>query len=177
MSRKKKSRFRKQRDNSPTQASQSPSDQSGLTTSVAAAPLTSTTLMRVVVALGGLWWLILVTVAAFTANPVTLNRRQILQADLVVSGQVEDVEQGTVGVQKQWLRGEQLKSIRVIDLNSTGIEAGGTWLLPLSERNDGTYEITRGRSENLPVPDPPYIYPESSAATSQLEQILADRKR
>ena len=128
---------------------------------------------------GAVWWVILLSLAIKTANPVTLNVRQLVQADLVVLGRIVDVNAGRVEVQRQWLAPEALPQTVVVDhLDQTAVEPGQSYLLPLSRTTESTLEVTPRR---LAATSPGqqsqkstgYVYPASAETIQRLETVLS----
>jgi len=111
---------------------------------------------------GLLAWLVLAT-----ANPVTLNRRQILDADAVVTAQVVDPAAGTCRIVRQWT-GETLPGEFVVaHLDETAARPGGDWILPLVKIGD--------EPEVLPSLLPSHarlVYPATPEVLEQLEAIV-----
>jgi hypothetical protein len=118
-----------------------------------------------------IWCAILIGMALLTANPVTLNRDQILRADLVIIGTVEsEPAQGEVSVSREWKKNGLKGKIHVENLEEAKIRRGATYLMPLSHATTG-YRVTEARLAN----SAPLVYPETPVAIEQLEEILADR--
>lgn len=126
-----------------------------------------------------LWIGFLVVLAIWYANPVTLNRRQVLDSDLVISGRVRDLAAGEVEVIKTYLGTAPAALITVTNLNETGAQAGETYLLPLVQTATGqsveelAYKVT---PTGLPHPQRPggglpLIYPQSSEVLQQLQEL------
>jgi hypothetical protein len=118
--------------------------------------------------LAAAWVLTLFSLAWWTANPVTLNYRQIADSEFVVSGTVVDVQAGRVDVDREWKRGEALQDVVVENLSGSGAAAGERYLIPLARGRGDGFEIT----ETLIEDGKPLIYPATQEATSQLETIL-----
>jgi len=102
----------------------------------------------VLLALG--WWLVLGSMALFTANPVLLSRPQILQADFVVSATFAETPSGsiTATVTKEWKQAADLGTILIEDIETVRFQPGEVYLVPVSRRADDSFEITKAR---LPV--------------------------
>jgi hypothetical protein len=108
-------------------------------------------------------------VLAFTqANPVTLNRGQILRADVIVTARIDDFAEGACTVERQWRDGGPLGSITVANLGETAAEQGRTYILPLVQSRSGSYEVVAAR---LPT-HPCLVYPATDEALQQLQQLL-----
>jgi hypothetical protein len=117
------------------------------------------------------WGAILIVMACLTANPVTLNRDQILRADLIITGKVEsETASGEVSVSREWTRNGLTGTIHVENLDDAHVRRGETYLLPLSPASTG-YRVTDARLTNAAA----LAYPATPTAIEQLEQILADR--
>jgi len=120
------------------------------------------------IALVAVWWAFLMGLAWLTANPVTLNYRQIEDSRYVVTGRVANLSDGTVEVEREWRREEPLEVVRVEDLKRSGAVEGQTYLIPLRPNGDGLYRVT----PTPRVDAVPPIYPATDAAIGQLESIL-----
>jgi hypothetical protein len=120
------------------------------------------------VALAAGWWVCLSLLALFTANPVTLNREQILRSKDVVTGTiVGDPGSGKVSVTEEW-KGHDLRgTIMVANLATTIARQGTSYLIPLSA-SDETFRVT----ETLLPNGAPLIYPATYDALEQLQEIL-----
>jgi hypothetical protein len=117
------------------------------------------------------WCAILIGMAYLTADPVTLNRDQILRADFVITGKVDsDPAIGEVTVAREWKKDGLTGRIHVENLEDARAHRGATYLLPLSHASTG-YRVTDARMANAPA----LIYPATGVATNQLEAILSDR--
>jgi hypothetical protein len=109
--------------------------------------------------------------AWLTANPVTLNRDQILRADLVITGKIEsEPAQGEVSVSREWKKNGLNGMIHVENLEDARVSRGATYLMPLSHASTG-YRVTEARLANSAA----FVYPATPVAIEQLEEILADR--
>ncbi len=117
------------------------------------------------------WCVMLITMAWLTANPVTLNRDQILRADFVVTGKVESepASVGQVAVSREWKTNGLSGTIHVENLAEAKARPGATYLIPLSRSTTG-YRVTDARLDD----GAPMIYPETPTAIEQLEAILPD---
>jgi hypothetical protein len=122
-----------------------------------------------------LWWTGLLSLAVFTANPVVLNRVQIVQADFVVEAVVVDRKSGAVDVIREWHSPIRHDRLSIEGLSEARPPNGAAYLIPVSKREDG-FVVTRGRL-SAPHVEPevltlPYIYPTSPAAVERLETLL-----
>jgi len=111
---------------------------------------------------GALSWLVLTT-----SNPVTLNRRQILDADAVVTAHVTDLKSGRCRVVKQWTGDPLTDEIVVERLNQTAALADGEWILPLARHSDELQVVASRLPSRARL-----VYPATPEAVAQLEAIL-----
>lgn len=122
------------------------------------------------------WWVVLIGLAAFTANPVTLNRQQVLRAartGSIVTAEVRDAKAGKVKVLRDWTKGGSGEELIVAGLADSGARDGKTYILPL------TTDTLSGRLRIAPAPGPsktPPVYPASDSAVEQLTAILGKRR-
>ena len=124
--------------------------------------------------LGALWIAALAALAVFTANPITLNREQIMTSDAVVTARVLDPAAGTVAVEKVWKSRTELTAERLAldNLDKGRIRAGALYLVPLSRVRADRYEVTRTQLPN----QQPLVYPATDDAVRQLEAILKSQQ-
>ncbi|QDU41005.1 hypothetical protein Mal4_53700 [Maioricimonas rarisocia] len=103
-----------------------------------------------------------------SANPVVVNRRQVLLSDGVVAVQVLDQRTGRCDVTEQWgdlaLSGEQ-----TIDGLSElpPLEESASYLVPVTRAGD-SLSITRTHPDGGPA----LIYPDTPAARAQAQKLL-----
>jgi hypothetical protein len=117
------------------------------------------------------WCAILIAMAWLTADPITLNRDQILRADFVITGRVaSDPAAGEVSVLREWHKNALSGTIHVENLGDVRVRTGQIYLMPLSHAAAG-YRITEARLANSAL----LVYPATEEAVGQLEQILPDR--
>lgn len=160
----------------PAPAAEPGSSRAGAKTSAGQAPaapeprLLSKRVWLGVLAVALTWWLFLLVTAWLTANPVTLNRRQIAEADYVVTGKVANLAQGTVDVTREWKYAAQLTNATVENLKQTKAEEERTYLIPLSMSGKDLYDVADTPIEGAP----PAIYPVTAEAIAQLEAILEE---
>lgn len=114
------------------------------------------------------WWIFLVWLAIFTANPVTLNREQILRASYVVTGTlVSNPPTAEVAIEREWKDHGLSGTILVNDLPAIARRPGLTYIIPLSRVGHG-FHVTQ-----MPPPNKvPLIYPATSDSIGQLQAIL-----
>jgi hypothetical protein len=117
------------------------------------------------------WGAFLIGMALLTANPVTLNRDQILRADFVITGNIEsEPATGEVSVSREWKKKGLTGTIHVENLDEARARRGTTYVMPLTHASTG-YRVTDARMANSAA----LVYPATPAAIEQLERILADR--
>lgn len=121
--------------------------------------------------LSGLWILGLVILAALSANPVTLNQKQIRASDFVVTAQRNPDGSPTLIVTKEWTEGEELGTIMVTNLEQTAMTPGAEFLVPLLRAAKGRFRVT---PTSLPD-EAPLVYPATPEALDQLQSLLKSR--
>ena len=131
-------------------------------------PLPSRVLLLFLFGIAGAWWLALVVLAVTVANPVTLNRRQIDEADYIVTATASVDDVGVFTVVKEWKRDEPLTAIEIENIDETNAAPGQMYLLPLSKARGDGYRVTETR---LPG-QVPLVYPATEATLEQLSQLL-----
>lgn len=120
-----------------------------------------------VAAFAGLWLLGLAALALLTANPITLNREQILAATDVLTVVVEDSQAGTVRVEKSWKDAVSEDRLTLSNLHAASAAAGHRLLVPVSRSRDG-WRVTLSKLPN----EPPLVYPATEESERQLQQLL-----
>ena len=126
----------------------------------------------IAVGLVAAWWAVLIGLARFSANPVTVNRKQIRSSRRIVTAEVIDASAGTVKVVKDWSGGPTGGTLRVQGLADSGAKDNESYILPLTEDAESNYRITTARISPGARP----IYPASEAAVEQLTAILEEMK-
>jgi hypothetical protein len=124
------------------------------------------------VAVVAVWWAVLIVLVIFTANPVTLNRRQLRHSQPIVTAEVLDAAEGRVKVVRDFSGAGIKGEIRVDGLPDLGVRDGKTYILPLSVAPRGGWQIT-------PVPDSSHrrlVYPATDDALKQLAEFAGDAK-
>ena len=120
-------------------------------------------------AFAGLWIAALATLAFLTANPVTLNRAQLLAAPIIVSARVDNAKRGECTIDEHW-KGPDARSgsITVQGLPADRMEDDLSYILPLIPKRSGEYEIVpAGKLDESPQ----LIYPATPEALAQLRRI------
>lgn len=132
------------------------------------APPTARTSRRFVLAasLAALWVIVLGTLSLLTANPVTLNRDQILNATDVLTAVVQD-DYGQVRVEKSWKGVVQENEIELPNLHYCRPAVGDRLLIPVTTAQAGW----RVALSNLPD-QPPLVYPVNQESERQLLHLL-----
>lgn len=124
-----------------------------------------------VAALASLWLIGLGVLSYLTANPITLNREQVLSATDVLTAVVEDAKTGTIRVEKSWKDDISEARLTLPNLNAAKPVVGDRYLIPVSRRRGG-WQVTLSKLPN----EPPLIYPATPESDMQLRQLLkADR--
>lgn len=118
------------------------------------------------VSLAVLWVILLGTLSLLTANPVTLNRDQILNATDVLTAVVQD-DYGQVRVEKSWKGVVQENEIELSNLRYSHPTVGDRLLIPVTTARDGW----RVALSNLPD-QPPLVYPVNEESERQLLHLL-----
>lgn len=133
-------------------------------------------------ALVGIWWGVLIVLVIWTANPVVLNRRQLMQSDCVVTGILLDAPPGTVRVLKVWRGGlpqteihvVHLKDrVRVADRKGHRPRPGEKYVFPLKRRGTNSYLVT----PRTPEETSGVIYPATPAVREQLREMFEPASR
>ena len=100
--------------------------------------------------------------AHYTANPVMLNREQVLESPYVVTGTVVgDPASGKISVEREWKRQALSGTITVANLRATGAKTGETYIIPLSKPDDSLHVTEVPNSNGTPL-----VYPATSPALS-----------
>ena len=107
------------------------------------------------------WYVLLISVAAFFGNPVTLNRLQLLESTLIISGTV--AADGTVSHANIW-KGVAPKG--VIKIESFTWDQGD-YILPLIRKNGGLTVTPSHLPDNIPL-----VYPANNRSLNELQSIL-----
>ena len=118
-------------------------------------------------AFAGLWLIGLGVLSILTANPITLNRDQVLSATDVLTAVVEDAKAGSVRVEKSWRGAVSEDHLALSNLSATKPAAGDRLLIPVS-RSRGGWRVTLSKLSN----EPPLVYPATPESEGQLRQLL-----
>jgi hypothetical protein len=125
-------------------------------------------LLFVAAVLAVVWMVAILLLAHYTANPVTLNREQILESPFVVTGTVVgDPASGHVAVEREWKKQALSGTIDVANLSATGAKTGLTYIIPLS-KPDQSLQVTEAPNSNGTA----LIYPAIPDALEQLKAIV-----
>lgn len=117
--------------------------------------------------LTGVWIVGLGVLSLLTANPVTLNRDQILESTDVLTAVVKDAEYGEVRVEKSWKNVVQEDELELFNLRKTSPSVGARLLIPVSSSRTG-WRVTLSK---LPS-EPPLVYPVTEESERQLRHLL-----
>jgi hypothetical protein len=124
-------------------------------------------LLVIAAVLAAVWMISLLVLAHYTANPVMLNREQILESPYVVTGTVSDPAGGKIAVEREWKKQALSGTITVPNLSTLGAKTGVTYIIPL-EKPDESLHVTEVPNSN----GTPLIYPATPAALEQLKSII-----
>ncbi len=122
----------------------------------------------VAIALFLLWAACLMTLALVVESPVTLNRQQIRQADVIVRGTIDPTQTGVVLVDQSWPTDATDAAILIENLAELSLQPQQSYLLPLRHAADGTYSVVL-------TPQPMsvrLVYPATEDAIRSLEVVL-----
>jgi hypothetical protein len=123
----------------------------------------------------GLGWIAILSVMAlFTSNPVTLNRNQLRESDLVIVGQVQpDGQVARFDDSPDWPFPPDTK-LQVVNLQATSAKVGQAYLLPLTRAGHTTgrgqdlvFAVTASRLPNAA----PLIYPATKESLQQWSEL------
>jgi hypothetical protein len=118
--------------------------------------------------LAAAWMVSLLVLAHYTANPVMLNREQILESPYVVTGiVVGNPASGRISVEREWKKQALTGTITVANLTATGAKTGDTYIIPLYKPDESLHVTEAPNSNGTPL-----IYPASPAALDQLKAIV-----
>lgn len=115
----------------------------------------------------GLWVIGLGTLSLLTANPVTLNRDQILGSTDVLTAVVEDARTGQIRVEKSWKNTVRDEQLTLLNLRETRPASRQRLLIPVTLGRQG-WQVTPSK---LPH-EPPLIYPVTEESERQLRHLL-----
>ena len=115
----------------------------------------------------GLWLIGLGVLSFLSANPITLNRDQVLSATDVLTAVVEDPKAETVHVEKSWKGAVSDDHLALSNLHATKPAAGDRLLIPVS-RSRGGWRVTLSKLPN----EPPLVYPATPESEGQLRKLL-----
>ena len=117
--------------------------------------------------LASLWLIGLGVLSFLSANPITLNREQVLSATDVLTAVIEEPKAETVRVEKSWKGAVFEDHLALSNLNATKTAAGDRLLIPVS-RSRGGWRVTLSKLPN----EPPLVYPATPESEGQLRQLL-----
>jgi hypothetical protein len=118
------------------------------------------------------WCAALAWLALATANPITLNRRQILDADIVITARIEDRAAGKCRVAERWTGAAVPDELVVSGLKETAARGDGGWILPLKEARGG-YEVLASALPSRAR----LVYPATPDAVRQLRELVEGREK
>ncbi|MBT5017402.1 MAG: hypothetical protein HON04_01510 [Planctomicrobium sp.] len=103
-----------------------------------------------------------------TANPVTLNRQQILTSDFVVQGRF-DPKSRSFKVEKSFPVKILQEQLKFANHNELHVNPDEEYLVPVVSM-DRRYYVTPSLMKNLPL-----VYPAGPESETQLEKLLAEK--
>ena len=117
------------------------------------------------------WWIGLSLLTVLSANPITVNRQQIVDSDVVVVAQVQDLTSGSVTVTQQWIDPNPQTRLNVSGLSEFHVKNGDTIVLPLTGGPDGTFYLTRVHPTRANPNGTTYIYPATDVVLEQVDEF------
>jgi hypothetical protein len=111
---------------------------------------------------------VLATLAITAANPVIVNRKQVLKADLVVTARVINRDSGECTIEKQWTPGPPVDAITVANLKETRAVQGASFILALEYRAGGSYAVIPAPLSGAPL----LVYPATPDVVSQVAELF-----
>ncbi|TWU11853.1 hypothetical protein CA54_06650 [Symmachiella macrocystis] len=116
------------------------------------------------------WIAGLLALAGLSSNPITLNRRQFADADLVIIGNVADSSTGRVSVAETMYGIFPEKELTVVGLSEiSNLSAGNSYVMPLKRLNGEFDVVAITKDERGRV-----VYPATSEVRSQLDNVLVE---
>lgn len=120
-----------------------------------------------IASLTGLWVIGLGVLSLLTANPVTLNRDQILDAIDVLTAKVEDPRTGKVRVEKSWKDVVVDEHLELTNLGELKFSVNERLLIPVIRSPRG-WQVARSKLPGNPL----LVYPVTDESERQLKQLL-----
>ncbi|MFM9962032.1 MAG: hypothetical protein ACKV2Q_12495 [Planctomycetaceae bacterium] len=117
--------------------------------------------------LAAMWLLGLGVLSFTTANPITLNRDQIREADDVLTAVVDDPATGRVRVETAWKNVVRDEHLTLPNLATSKPSSGQRLLVPVRKSKTG-WQVMPSK---LPK-EPPLVYPVSDESERQLRLLL-----
>ena len=124
-------------------------------------------LFSITALLAATWMILLLVLSVTSANPVTLNRDQIVEATEVLTVLIKDQQMGTVQVEKSWKSELSDHELVVTDIASMGVATGQRFLIPIT-REGSQWQVMPSKLPN----NARLIYPATPEAERQLNSIL-----
>ena len=130
----------------------------------------------ITISVAAVWWVGLSLLTLLSANPTTVNRKQIVDSDVVVVARVKDLTSGSVTVTKQWIDPNPQTSLIVTGLSEFEVQTGDTVVLPLTGGPDGTFYLTRVHPTKAKPNGTTYIYPATDVVLNQVDEFASVRR-
>ena len=124
-------------------------------------------IFRIAALLASTWIILLLVLSITSANPVTLNRDQIVESADVLTVLVKDPQTGAVQIEKSWKSEINDNELTVRNIASMGATVGERLLIPII-RQDDEWQVMPSKLPN----NPRLIYPATPEAERQLKSIL-----
>jgi hypothetical protein len=134
-----------------------------------------------IIAIGLVWCSILTALWLVAANPVIVNRTQLMHAEAVVLGTWQQPGSDQFRVERSWKRDLAGKTLS-IEAAGPAAKLTGPLIIPISHASEVVYRITQGPLVNLPrdplvEPMPafvrPLVYPATAEVIAQIEEQVA----
>ena len=120
-----------------------------------------------VASLTAVWIVGLGVLSLLTANPVTLNRDQILDSVDVLTAVVEDPRAGRIRIEKSWKGFVEQEQLDLENLSELKVSANERLLIPVI-RAARHWQVTQSKLPGYP----PLIYPVTDESERQLRHLL-----
>ncbi|MEZ5940523.1 MAG: hypothetical protein R3C18_03960 [Planctomycetaceae bacterium] len=144
-------------------------------------PVPQRGLLFAAIGIGAVWICLLLMIVVLTANPVTINKLQMRQAEYVVEARVLVLNPGEVEIVGQLRGSVSKKQILLRNLSQTAVQVGETYIMPLKsikgagDSAGSVFEIApsglpnnvTGEEQGLPL-----VYPVSEESRNQVREFL-----
>lgn len=124
-----------------------------------------------VVAVALIWWCCLTYLSLTTANPVTLNRTQLVTSEGVVHARLEDLSEGRILIKAILFGKDRQGTIKIRNLEKTKAVENQEFLIPLTTNEEGWLSVTP-LSREVFERELYLVYPYSEARKSEVLKLL-----